>query len=74
MTSRWDSLRKSCKDCPPLPQKGTSPSAGLSETLQHTAELLLDGVVAVTTHHAIGNGLERGACISIAQPVPDKAE
>lgn len=58
---------------PTAGRKETSPSAGLSETLQHATELLLDGVVAVTTHHAIGHRLERGARVFHRAARADKA-
>ena len=37
------------------------------------AELLLDGVVAVTTHHAIGHRLKRGARVFHRAARADKA-
>ena len=49
-----------------------SPTTGLAETLQHATELTLNGVVAVAAYDAIGNRFERGARVSIAQPVPTK--
>ena len=50
-----------------------SPTTGLAETLQHATELLLDGVVAITTHHAIGNRFERGARVFHRAARADKA-
>ena len=53
--------------------KGTSPSAGLSETLQHATELTLNGVVAVAAYDAIGNRFERGARVFHRATRADKA-
>ena len=68
-----DTLRKKLQGLSPtVGRKGTSPAAGLGETLQHATELMLNGVVAVAAYDTIGTALSAGRAFSIAQPVPTK--
>ena len=69
-----DTLRKKLQGLSPtVGRKGTSPAAGLGETLQHATELMLNGVVAVAAYDTIGHRLERGARVFHRAARADKA-